>query len=740
MSIPAAGTPAPGGQAAAGGASLHKPRLGRRGLWIVIGAVVLVTLLVVGGIQLLGADGPATAEATATATAAPQVEEVDFVVDEYLGYDLVDEYLDIDPARAFTFPIQYDLEQFYDPLDLGRDQYTAAFEVFVDPALTVRAPYVDISTTAGGDVAVIKPWGIDLVVSSVDENSDVPGAGIRLQNAEEWGFSDEYFIVEKLDPATGSPLPVPRVTRFTVAKDVPEPEVSFSVDGDGVGHFTWPEIDGVSTYYVVAAGDPLAATALDSSGLRIIGESETNEWTTLEDDAEFSAALAAGDVTREQNSLFEEYSASDDWAQDFGVLAEDQEKSPSSYGVIAVRGTETSAFAPIDNTTIASSLPQERAREAARQLGTSFDRIGSFDEIPTRLPITVADGSTVLRSVLIDEERPTIGEYVDGAETVQYVTVPYTIKGTMLGGAFRVASFDESTYVADVERIRQRNQKAESATGRSGGYEYASDLGTLEDVGASTSAPAVPYPVSGTNSFTTYLAANLLAGERYIDVNAYLPNDAGIRLRDALDEAILQNPLILEVLHVSTFDDQGIIEVTYAIADADERVQEQQETAAVIDAAVAEIITPGMSDEEKARAINNFLVETAEYDYAALAAIEAVHSNNGVDPEFRRASLASGALLDHKAVCVGYATAFKAMADAAGLQSVVVTGQTDDSGHAWNKVMVNGAWRIVDVTWNDAGDVSRDEFLFLTDEQASATRTQDMAWVVDALVGNYAAL
>jgi len=53
-----------------------------------------------------------------------------------------------------------------------------------------------------------------------------------------------------------------------------------------------------------------------------------------------------------------------------------------------------------------------------------------------------------------------------------------------------------------------------------------------------------------------------------------------------------------------------------------------------------------------------------------------------------------------KGVCVGYAGAFKLLADKAGLQSIVITGGLNNLNHAWNKVYINGDWVHVDVTNN----------------------------------------
>ncbi len=65
-----------------------------------------------------------------------------------------------------------------------------------------------------------------------------------------------------------------------------------------------------------------------------------------------------------------------------------------------------------------------------------------------------------------------------------------------------------------------------------------------------------------------------------------------------------------------------------------------------------------------------------------------------------------GGLLDGRAVCDGYARAFKLLCDSYGIPSVIVAGYAHQNGrvspHAWNCVqMEDGKWYGVDVTWDD---------------------------------------
>lgn len=65
-----------------------------------------------------------------------------------------------------------------------------------------------------------------------------------------------------------------------------------------------------------------------------------------------------------------------------------------------------------------------------------------------------------------------------------------------------------------------------------------------------------------------------------------------------------------------------------------------------------------------------------------------------------------GALRNRKAVCEGYARAFKYLMDGVGVPCILVSGtgtnsQGQTESHAWNDVQINENWYGIDVTWDD---------------------------------------
>lgn len=110
---------------------------------------------------------------------------------------------------------------------------------------------------------------------------------------------------------------------------------------------------------------------------------------------------------------------------------------------------------------------------------------------------------------------------------------------------------------------------------------------------------------------------------------------------------------------------------------------------------VRTFIKSGMSDFEKEIAIHDFLVKNVEYDYEVLEQ-PTKHSQDPYN--------VLGPLLKSKAVCWGYACAFKLLCDYSGLKCIVVTGDgcsdMENGPHAWNIIKLDGVPYHVDTTWD----------------------------------------
>ena len=69
------------------------------------------------------------------------------------------------------------------------------------------------------------------------------------------------------------------------------------------------------------------------------------------------------------------------------------------------------------------------------------------------------------------------------------------------------------------------------------------------------------------------------------------------------------------------------------------------------------------------------------------------------DSEDAYANTIYGALVRGKALCEGYAKSFSYLCNKAGIENIIVTGETD-TAHMWNMVKIDGNWYHVDVTWD----------------------------------------
>lgn len=105
------------------------------------------------------------------------------------------------------------------------------------------------------------------------------------------------------------------------------------------------------------------------------------------------------------------------------------------------------------------------------------------------------------------------------------------------------------------------------------------------------------------------------------------------------------------------------------------------------------IIEDGMTDYEKEWAVYKWLIREVEYDWR--------HQDPSKTTP-RSSYQPYGALIEGKAVCLGFATTFQLFMDMLGIECITVVGAAFDSSadHAWNMVRLNGEWYCLDATWD----------------------------------------
>ena len=116
---------------------------------------------------------------------------------------------------------------------------------------------------------------------------------------------------------------------------------------------------------------------------------------------------------------------------------------------------------------------------------------------------------------------------------------------------------------------------------------------------------------------------------------------------------------------------------------------------------IAQVITPGMSQREKAEALYAYVTSTVSYD-------QRYYTDKSNMPYESQTAL--GALRDGVAICGGYSHAVKLLFEKAGIPCCNVTGKYFNENHMWNIALLDGQWLWFDAT-ADRG--STGEFGFL---------------------------
>lgn len=146
-----------------------------------------------------------------------------------------------------------------------------------------------------------------------------------------------------------------------------------------------------------------------------------------------------------------------------------------------------------------------------------------------------------------------------------------------------------------------------------------------------------------------------------------------------------------------------------------------------IDEIIRSVIKPGMTDFQKEIAIHDYIAGNSRYD--------ARNYEKGTVP--KEANTSYGVLINGTGVCGGYASAMDKLLRAAGIESIIISGEAGEKGkyepHAWNLVKLDGEYYHIDATWNDPiytfngvrKDVIHYTYFNLTDEEMSKDHKWD---------------
>ena len=104
---------------------------------------------------------------------------------------------------------------------------------------------------------------------------------------------------------------------------------------------------------------------------------------------------------------------------------------------------------------------------------------------------------------------------------------------------------------------------------------------------------------------------------------------------------------------------------------------------------------------------------------------------------------AYGALCLGVAVCEGYAEAAALLLNRAGVETLVITGDSRGEKHAWNIVKIDGDYYHLDVTWNDPvqqnsiSTIKYYDYFNLTDKEIGKDHSWDKEKYVSCTAEKY---
>ncbi len=614
------------------------------------------------------------------------------------------------------------------------------------------------------------------------------------EDIDNWGNAPMYYIAVHYDMESQevTELENPTVIPFTVRHDVNAPNAKGVVDAKGCFKLEWEPIENAEKYIIyklsngeVWTGESNEAIDGASQGydggnasLHLLMDGETTECYF----EGFAGEGSMAEVYRENGRYWNS-------GQNYCVNGE-------YYVSAVVDGKESGLSAAIPTCDLV--LPYMMTEET----DILFENYASAADFPATVDVINIDGSITTRNVIYDgpyivdvygyeviqynyviEGTALAGYVIPDDENAEHVTLNI-MEGNDTGNA---APEDNIDMVPDndVETIipvePEDNQdditdESESDIDNSESEidEPESDVDDSEnDIDESESEPDTDEPANSTDNLVDqqidntkdhienangdtvstapegvyvnadtaeeeWLALNMIEGNTEISLEAFPSLQDPYHLVDVFNKVYYQNPYILGVVSYEYDYSTMIFKVNY-VYEKEEIAQKQQEIIAKAQEVISEYITDEMGDEEKIKAIYDYLVNNCVYDDEALKAAEESNFKKTDSNEFEDAFNAYGTLVEGKGVCMSYAYTFRLLCDLSDVECIVTTGYLDGNlPHAWNMVKINDQWYEIDCT-NNAVTMGIPYFLFQADSELAAATgyTKDENFELDDQVDEY---
>lgn len=618
----------------------------------------------------------------------------------------------VENTKEFVFTFPYKLGDI-----MPSDMISVHTDIKTLPESEVLT-FVGEDYSKGGDKTEIYVKPLSPVLPS---KSDMNAEGAT------WGNAPVYYLRINYDLESKEPkkLDEPTIVPFTVQSEMPVPNLRKEISSDGRIKLVWDEVEGAEQYNIYqvrnitlfeTTNEPLSGAETGFNGIPQLQTTTTKtEWQDFLDNGH--------NGLNQTNDLIA--------GQNMGVNGD--------YYVTAVAGDKESNFSvPVSTASLSSQLPLELEDNIL------FKTYATVKELPKTVRVKYIDGSIQNRAVVYDKDAVEINE--QGSTRLDF-----SIKGTALKGYVTVEKMteaDKSALKEDaqddnagfiepqnntddvpapsiptiIEKAKTQGDSAESKksddnkTSKSNEEEEPSAKqgeNTIEQQRENTNehveegnkeevvAPEISegLEINAQSAFEEYLALKMINAESEISLAAFPEAQNSKTLQDTLLKVVYQNPLILGVEKYGYNYSTLTLYVEYAESP---QVIKQKQLEIINEAKkiVSSVTKPSMSDDEKRKAIYDYLNDHTKYDDAALVHAE---QNNfrTVDDSFNDSFTTYGIMVKKVGVCQSYAMTYKMLGDLAGVENIVVTGTMNGVPHAWNKVKIGEEWLHVDSTNNE---------------------------------------
>ncbi|MFD0587292.1 transglutaminase domain-containing protein [Paenibacillus sp. GCM10027627] len=559
--------------------------------------------------------------------------------------------------KVFTFKLKLNTKDIW-----SENRVTELIKVFADREATDQL-LAEVTYDKKTNTVTIRPdkssWGM------------YPRPGVDSATARTWGGLQKYYIVIALDVKSAklTQLKTPKRLMFTIGSPVPAPSIQYKANEDGNLTLRWEPIKGASGYKIYSGS---------RYKMEAFGKSSTSEFV----------------LTKEE---FKE------------TTMNTYVSSSYEYAVTAIVNGKESRLSNIIDGEELEPLAIYNVHHDAKTIFGLGD-LESYLDLPRTIPVQTR--KYLGNGKYVTKDHPVVWNLRDPIDKLEGDDGSYgfyTYEGKILGTTFRtVVHTDRKTTEEEIAAFES------SGSTPNVGADDNSDkikIDTIPDKPANPSTPTditksvetTPQPKPpAVGALEKAIADGLMARNTSINLSAYPEAGDSSVLKDTLLKVITQYPLILDEKEFAFDYSKKSLIIKYSSASKDSIVKQQNEIKAKVKSVVASIIKPGMTIEQKEKAIHDWITENGRYQDEVLQEYLDGVDTAKISAKYAAAFNPYGILINGVGVCQSYAEAFKLLADAAGVQSVVMTGKLGSVPHAWNMVQADGkSWFHVDVTNND---------------------------------------